>query len=64
MTTKNCANGPKLVLKDLCEKSFVRNVWLPLFDYEFQTLDPASPNASFRLLQVICSHDFPRYYAC
>ena len=26
MTTKNCANGPKLVLKDLCEKSFVRNV--------------------------------------
>ena len=25
MTTKNCANGPKLVLKDLCEKSFVRN---------------------------------------
>ncbi|CAH3133339.1 unnamed protein product [Pocillopora meandrina] len=31
MTTKNCANGPKLVLKDLCEKSFVRNVRLPLF---------------------------------
>ena len=29
MTTKNCANGPKLVLKDLCEKSFVRNDWLP-----------------------------------
>ena len=29
MTTKNCANGPKLVLKDLCEKSFVRNVQLP-----------------------------------
>ena len=26
MTTKNCANGPKLVLKDLCKKSFVRNV--------------------------------------
>ena len=26
MTTKNCANVPKLVLKDLCEKSFVRNV--------------------------------------
>ena len=26
MTTKNCANGPKLVLKDLCEKSFVQNV--------------------------------------
>ena len=26
MTTKNCANFPKLVLKDLCEKSFVRNV--------------------------------------
>ena len=26
MTTKNCANGPKLVLKDLCEKAFVRNV--------------------------------------
>ena len=26
MTTKNCANGPKPVLKDLCEKSFVRNV--------------------------------------
>ena len=26
MTTKNCANGPKLVLKDLCEKSFARNV--------------------------------------
>ena len=29
MTTKNCANGPKLVLKDLCEKSFVRNDRLP-----------------------------------
>ena len=28
MTTKNCANGPKLVLKDLCEKSLVRNVML------------------------------------
>ena len=26
MTTKNCANGPKLVLKDLCKKSFVQNV--------------------------------------
>ena len=26
MTTKNCANIPKLVVKDLCEKSFVRNV--------------------------------------
>ena len=26
MTTKNCANVPKLVLKDLCEKSFVQNV--------------------------------------
>ena len=26
MTTKNCANGPKLVPKDLCEKAFVRNV--------------------------------------
>ena len=26
MTTKNCANGPKLVLKDLYEKSFVQNV--------------------------------------
>ena len=29
MTTKNCANGPKLVLKDLCKKSFVRNDRLP-----------------------------------
>ena len=26
MTAKNCVNGPKLVLKDLCEKSIVRNV--------------------------------------
>ena len=26
MTTKNCANVPKLVLKDLCENSFVQNV--------------------------------------
>ena len=26
MTTKNCANVPKLVLKDLCEMSFLRNV--------------------------------------
>ena len=26
MTAKNCVNSPKLVLKDLCEKSFVRNV--------------------------------------
>ena len=32
MTTKNCANGPKLVLKDLREKSFVRNVRLPVGD--------------------------------
>ena len=30
MITKNCANGPKLVLKDLYEKSFVRNERLPL----------------------------------
>ena len=30
MTTKNCVNGPKLVLKDLYEKSFVRNDRLPL----------------------------------
>ena len=30
MTTKNCANSPKLVLKDLCKKSFVRNDWLPI----------------------------------
>ena len=29
MTTKNCANIPKLVLKDLCKKSFVRNDRLP-----------------------------------
>ena len=35
MTTKNCANGPKLVLKDLCEKSFVQNVRLPLFLSKF-----------------------------
>ena len=26
MTAKNCANSPKLVLTDLCEKSSVRNV--------------------------------------
>ena len=31
MTTKNCVNGPKLVLKDLRKKSFVRNVRLPFF---------------------------------
>ena len=31
MTTKNCANGPNLVLKDLCDKSFVRNDRLPSF---------------------------------
>ena len=30
MITKNCANGPQLVLKDLYEKSFVRNDRLPL----------------------------------
>ena len=30
MITKNCANGPKLVLKDMYEKSFVRNYRLPL----------------------------------
>ena len=29
MTPKNCANSPKLVPEDLCEKSFVRNVQLP-----------------------------------
>ena len=34
MTTKNCANCPKLVLKDLCKKSFVRNVRLP-FELDF-----------------------------
>ena len=32
MTTKNCANDPKLVLKGLCKKSFVQNVRLPLED--------------------------------
>ena len=26
MTAKNCANGPKLVLTDLCKKSSVQNV--------------------------------------
>ena len=26
MTTKNRVNSPKLELKDLCKKSFVRNV--------------------------------------
>ena len=26
MTIKNCANGPKLVLKDLCEKSLVQKL--------------------------------------
>ena len=31
MTTKNCANGPNFVLKDLREKSFVQNVRLPFF---------------------------------
>ena len=39
MTTKNCANGPKLVLKDLSEKSFVRDVFCakcPVFDIRHQ----------------------------
>ena len=31
MTTKNCVNVPKLVLKDLCEKSFVQNVLYSMF---------------------------------
>ena len=31
MTTNNCANGPKLVLKDLCKKFFVRNVLYSVF---------------------------------
>ena len=38
MTTKNCANGPKLVLKDLCEKSFVQNVRLPNYDVDVDSL--------------------------
>ena len=47
MTTKNCANGPKLVLKDLCEKSFVRNDWLPL------------PHINIVNLSISWSHDRP-----
>ena len=35
MTTKNCANSPKLVLKDLCEKYFVRNVLYSLSQLTF-----------------------------
>ena len=38
MTTKNCANVPKLVLKDLCEKSFVRNVlYSNIYIWKFDT---------------------------
>ena len=42
MATKNCANGPKLVLKDFCEKSFVRNDRLPLVNISLwsSTLPP------------------------
>ena len=39
MTTKNCSNGPKLVRKDLCEKSFVRNVRLPFIHVQTGHLD-------------------------
>ena len=38
MTTKNCVNGPKLVLKDLCEKSFVRNDQLPSEAVKLQSI--------------------------
>ena len=46
MTTKNCANGPKLVLKDLCEKSFVRNVRLPSGTCNDSMKDTTSTNLS------------------
>ena len=45
MTTKNCANSPKLVLKDLCEKSFVRNVLY-------------SKNHTWALLRMVSKHSF------
>ena len=35
MTTRNCANGPKLVLQDLCEKSFVQNVLYSYLKFTF-----------------------------
>ena len=53
MTTKNCANGPKLVLKDLCEKSFVRNVRLP-------NLDATIISLVFLITLLSCSSRFLR----
>ena len=53
MTTKNCANVPKLELKDLCEKSFVRNDRLPLknvtlaLDIELEWYLHVSPLVTF-----------------
>ena len=49
MTTKNCGNGPKLVLKDLCEKSFVRNVLYsyPKFTFMRKAQDYFCPLKSY-----------------
>ena len=53
MTTKNCANGPKLVLKDLCEKSFVRNVRLPT---RLMRIPPKPPDVIKITIKYKCRH--------
>ena len=52
MTTKNCANGPKLMLKDLCEKSFVRNVLYSNRDHFFEIAHCSSNSYPSRLGSV------------
>ena len=56
MTAKNCANGPKLVLKDLCGKSLVQNV---LYSYSpvycFHTFSKALTRRICLSMEIIFS---------
>ena len=56
MTTKNFANIPKLVLKDLCEKSFVQNVLYSTLvkckSMIISIVTPSYPNVSLILCYI------------
>ena len=52
MTAKNCANGPKLVLKDLCEKSFVRNVLYSLHSIMCHKNNFQSPTRTYPIIRL------------
>ena len=52
MTAKNCANGPKLVLKDFCEKSFVRNVLYSLHSIMCHENNFQSPIRTYPIIRL------------